>query len=124
MARDLAYDYLNLYAPNAILFKMGANDTFPLWYLQEVEGVRTDVRVCNLMYLTADWYIDQMKQKNYDSDPLPISLTKEKYLAGKRDVVYVLDDPRLKAYVEKNGGLDLKDAIEYVASEKESTQNI
>ena len=124
LARDMAYNYLNSCEPNAILFTMGDNDTFPLWYLQEVEGVRTDVRVCNLSYLSTDWYIDQMKQQNYDSAPLPISMTKDKYIEGKRDVVYLVDDPRLKAYVEKYNGLDIKDALEYVLSEKESTKTI
>jgi len=124
LARDMAYNYLNSCEPNAILFTMGDNDTFPLWYLQEVEGIRTDVRVCNLSYLSTDWYIDQMKQQNYDSAPLPISMTKDKYLEGRRDIVYLVDDPRLKAYVEKYNGLDIKDALEYVLSDKESTKNI
>ena len=71
-ARDFGYNYLVSTEKDAIIFSNGDNDTFPLWYNQEVEGVRTDVRVCNLSYLQTDWYIDQMRREAYESSPLPI----------------------------------------------------
>lgn len=78
-ARDLGANYLKTCQPNGIIFTNGDNDTFPLWYNQEVEGVRTDTRVCNLSYLQTDWYINQMRRKAYDSDPLPFSMDEDKY---------------------------------------------
>lgn len=111
---DFGYNMLIGCAPNAILFTYGDNDTFPLWYNQEVEGVRTDVRVSNLNYLRGDWYIDQMKRKAYGSDPLPLTMTHDKYYSGKRDVVLVID--KIK------GAIDLNQTIPFILSDHEMSQ--
>ncbi len=88
-ARDIGKNYLTSVAPNGIIFCNGDNDTFPLWYAQEVEGYRTDVRVCNLSYLQTEWYVDQMVRDSYDSEPLPISWTQQQYSGDRGTHAYL-----------------------------------
>ena len=81
-----AQAYLESCDPNAIMFTIGDNDTFPLWYLQEVEGIRTDVKLINTSLFATDWYIDQMKRATYDAPPIPSQLTHDLYRFGSLDV--------------------------------------
>jgi hypothetical protein len=83
-ARDIASNYLSTCDENAILLTYGDNDSFPLWYIQDVEGFRTDVRVANLSYLQSGFYIETMSRKAFESDPLPFTLPPDKYIEGER----------------------------------------
>ncbi len=115
IARDIAYNYLYSCDENAIIFTNGDNDTFPLWYAQEVEGCRPDVRICNLSYLQTEWYCDQMKRKAYDSDPVPISFTHDQY-THDRDVIYLVD-------ISKDA-MNLNDVINFVRSDDPRTKSL
>ena len=107
-ALEVAKNYLNSCDKNAILFTNGDNDTFPLWYAQEVEGIRTDIKVVNLSLFNTDWYIDQMKRASYDAAPIPSSLEHDDYRTGTRD--YTPIQERFKDFIE------VKDVVDFINS--------
>ena len=117
LPRDMAKDYLESCAPNAILFSYGDNDTYPLWYAQEVEGIRPDIRVINFSLLGIDWYINELRYKVNQSDPIDVIWTPEQIEGGKRD--YVLFRP--KENIPQNTYYDLYDLMKnYVGSDDPS----
>ncbi|MFT7163518.1 MAG: hypothetical protein ACI9CZ_000072, partial [Flavobacterium sp.] len=109
-ALAMAKAYLTSCDPNAILFTIGDNDTFPLWYAQEIEKIRTDVKIVNTSLFMTDWYIDQMKTKTYESEPLPISFTHDQYVGDKLD--YVVHIPKTESR------WDIKDFIDFIKNPK------
>ncbi len=102
IAIDSAKNILNSCAPNAILFTNGDNDTYPLIYAQEVEGVRPDVRICISQFMGTDWYIDQLKNKVYQADALPISLKYENYVSAVNNQLLYHENPEYSG-----GGINL-----------------
>ncbi|WP_298301430.1 DUF2723 domain-containing protein [Hydrotalea sp.] len=113
LARDLAKDYLESCAPNAILFTFGDNDTYPLWYAQEVEGIRKDIRVINYSLLGIDWYINELRYKINTSDPIDVIYTADQIEGRKRD--YIVYQP--KPNIPQDRYYDLYDLMKnYVGS--------
>ena len=110
----MAKNYLESCDKNAILYTIGDNDTFPLWYAQEIEGVRTDIKIVNTQLFMTDWYIDQMKLKTYKSDGLPISFKHSEYVGDKLD--YVAHIPKTDAR------WDIKDFIDFIKNPKSTVE--
>ena len=112
-ARDWARNYLAQLPPNAVIFTRGDNDTFPLWYVQEVEGFRTDVRVCNYMLSGGYWYVHQMGRKVYESEKLPLTLTPKEYDNGINEQIPVEEEEYFKGK-----RVELKQVIDFIHNPK------
>ena len=114
-----AQAYLESCDPNAIMFTIGDNDTFPLWYMQEVEGIRTDIKLVNTSLFATDWYIDQMKRATYDAPPIPGQLTHDKYKYGSLDIAYSFEHPRYKDSI-----ISIKDFMRWIEHDSDATYYI
>ena len=113
-----AQAYLESCDENAIMFTIGDNDTFPLWYMQEVEGIRTDLKLVNTSLFATDWYIDQMKRAAYKSAPIPSQLTHDQYKYGSLDVAYYFDELRV---IPKDSAISIKDFMRWIESSNSRT---
>ena len=136
--RDFGQNYLMTLQDkgNPIIFTNGDNDTFPLWYNQETEGVRTDARVCNLSYLQTDWYIDQMKRPAYDSPSVPITWPRIDFCSGTNDYIEVKpgmkqqllefyrDYPKEARAAFGDDPFELKNILKYWVRSKDSDTHI
>ncbi len=115
---DSGRNFLESCEKNAILFTEGDNDTYPLWYMQEIEGVRTDVRIVNISLLGIDWYIDQLRRKVNDADALPMNWKSEDYRGEKRNYAFMAED-KMTAGQPK----DLNEVLAYVNDDKNMQMN-
>ena len=116
---NIAKNYLNSCDKNAILFTNGDNDTFPLWYAQEVEGVRTDIKIVNLSLFNTDWYVDQMRRKSYDAKPIPLSITRDQYIQGTNDVGYFFEENNV---ARKGQYYNIRDIMNFYFSNNSKTK--